>query len=80
MHIQPITWKSDKVNHLLIGSTNGLLSHIEMYVCMSNSIRNGYEITSNIKGFIKQYALGLENAKCKAQECLNSYAMSLILQ
>ena len=79
MHIQPITWKSDKANHLLIGSTNGLLSHIEMYVCISNSIRNGYEITSNIKGFIKQNVIGLDNAKLKAQECLNTYAMCVIL-
>jgi hypothetical protein len=80
MHIQPITWTADNTNHLLIGNTNGLLSHIEMYVCMSNSICNGYEITSNIRGFVKQHALGLDNAKYKAQECLNAYAMSLILQ
>lgn len=78
MHIQPITWKSDKANHLLIGSTDGLLSHIEMYVSMSNSICNGYEITSNIKGFITQNAIGLDNAKFKAQECLNTYAMCVI--
>jgi hypothetical protein len=80
MHIQPIFWRSDKANHLLIGSTNGLLSHIEMYVCMSNSIRGGYEITSNIKGFDKQYAIGVDSAKLKAQECLTAYAMCLILQ
>jgi len=80
MHIQPIFWRSEKTHHLLIGTTNGLLQHVEIYVSLSNSIRNGYEITSNIKGFETQYVIGLENTKSRAQECLNSYAMSLILQ
>jgi hypothetical protein len=80
MHIQPICWRSGKDNHLLIGNTNGLLSHIKMYISNSNSICNGYEITSNIQGFKKQQVYGLEHAKRRAQDCLNSYAMSLILQ
>ncbi len=79
MHIQPIFWQSDKSKLLLIGTTNGLLTHIEMYVSRSNSVCNGYEITSNIQSFVKQHVIGLENAKLKAQEFLNSYAMSLIV-
>lgn len=79
MHIQPICWQSDKTSHLLIGTTNGLLSHIEMYVSRSNSICNGYEITSNIQGFVKQQAFGIENAKLRAQELFNTYALSLIV-
>ncbi len=79
MHIQPVCWRSDKTNQLLIGTTNGLLSHIEMYLTLSKETDNEYEITSTIRGFIKQQVPGLENAKLKAQECLNSYAMSLIV-
>jgi hypothetical protein len=79
MHIQPICWQRDKTNQLLIGTTNGLLSHIEMYVALSNSNCNEYEIASNIQGFIKLRAIGMENAKLMAQEFLNSYAMSLIV-
>jgi hypothetical protein len=79
MHIQPISWQKDKTNQLLIGTTNGLLSHIEMYITSLVNKCNEYEISSNIQGFAKQRAIGIENAKSKAQELLNSYAMSLIL-
>lgn len=79
MHIQPISWQKDKTNQLLIGTTNGLLSHIEMYITSPANKRNEYEISSNIQGFSKQKAIGMENAKLKAQALLNSYAISLIV-
>jgi hypothetical protein len=79
MHIQPISWQKDKTSQLLIGTTNGLLSHIEMYITSPVNKCNEYEISSNIQGFSKHRAIGMENAKLRAQELLNSYAMSLIV-
>ena len=79
MHVQPIQWEYiGKADCLWLGTTNGLLSHIEMKI-ISEKNENEYLITSNIRGFENQNSFGIENAKRKAQELLNSYAISLII-
>lgn len=79
MHIQPIHWEYiGKADCLWLGTTNGLLSHIEMKIVPGEK-ENEYIITSNITGFEKQNSLEIEHTKRKAQELLNSYAFSLII-
>lgn len=79
MHVQPIRWKYiGKADCLWLGTTNGLLSHIEMKIVPGEK-ENEYLITSNITGFENQNSFEIENTKRKAQDLLNSYAISLII-
>ncbi|MFM9908523.1 MAG: hypothetical protein ACKVOW_04205 [Chitinophagaceae bacterium] len=79
MHIQPIHWKYiGKADCLWLGTTNGLLSHIEMKIIPGEK-ENEFLIFSNITGFEVQRLIEIENTKRKAQELLNSYAFSLII-
>ena len=79
MHIQPICWSFAEERQCWIGKTNGLLSHIEMQVIPLHSAFQECLIDSSITGFKKYTVIGVERAKEKAQELLNSYAMSLII-
>lgn len=79
MHVQPIQWEYiGKAGCLWLGTTNGLLSHIEMKI-VSGKNENEYLIISNIRGFENQTSFEIENTKRKAQDLLNSYAISLII-
>lgn len=79
MYVQTISWKYlGQGDCLWLGNTNGLLSHITMHINTTKK-ENEYSIHSNIHGFMVQKVSGLENAKVKAQELLNSYALSIII-
>jgi hypothetical protein len=80
MHVQPLSWEyigNEKC--LWLGKTNGLLSHVEIFISASLNAHDEYVISSSINGFENNYCLGIDNAKTRAQDLLNSYAISLIL-
>ena len=79
MQIQPIHWYYAEQQKCWIGKTNGLFSHIQMRVMPLHSVFEECLLDSSISGFRMQTVIGIDNAKQKAQEYLNSYAMSLII-
>jgi hypothetical protein len=79
MQIQPISWHYAKEKQCWIGKTNGLLSHVEMVVTPLHSAFQECLLEATIAGFKSHTVVGIDNAKTKAQEYLNTYAMSLII-
>lgn len=80
MNVQPISWEYQKTGQgVWLGKTNGLLSHIEICITPTCYINDEYQISATIRGFTNEFAIGIDQAKSKAQELLNSYALSLIL-
>jgi len=80
MHVQPISWEYiGEEKCLWLGKTNGLLSHIKIYIIPKEKVSDEYLISANINGFVTHTTWGIEKTKAKAQDLLNSYAISLIL-
>lgn len=80
MQIQPLVWEYVGTQHCLWrAATNGLLSHVSFFITISNVTTDEYLVRTDINGIANEKCIGLEAAKARAQQLLNSYALWLIL-
>lgn len=79
MQIQPLIWKYiGHSNCLWEGSTRGILGHIRIEIAYTGE-SEVYSIQSDFRGIENTKCYGVFNAKEKAQDMINSYAMSLTI-
>lgn len=79
MQIQPLIWRYiGHSNCLWEGSTRGLLGHIRFEIAYTGESEI-YSVQSDFRGIDNTSCEGVFNAKVKAQELLNSYAISLTI-
>ena len=62
------------------GRAIGLLSHVSFFITLTGSHPEEYLIRTDTNGIANEACIGLENAKAKAQELLNSYTLTLIFE
>jgi len=58
---------------------DGLLSHVSFFITLRGSSGDEYLVRTDLNGIANETCNGLEAAKAKAQELLDAYAFSLIL-
>lgn len=81
MQTKALTWEYIGKEHCLWkGRTIGMLSHVSFFITLKENEQDEYLIRTDSKGIANETCIGLENAKAKAQELLNSYTLSLIFQ
>lgn len=81
MQIKSIIWEYVGSEHCLWrGKTDGLLSHILFFITLTGKDPEEYLVRTDTNGIPNEICIGLEKAKAKAQEFLNSYAFSLIIE
>lgn len=80
MQIRPLIWSYVGTEHCLWkGVADGLLSHVTFFVTVHNAATDEYLVRTDLNGVANEKCVGLDAAKVKAQDMLNSYAFSLIL-
>ncbi|MBS1635410.1 MAG: hypothetical protein JST26_05760 [Bacteroidetes bacterium] len=80
MQIRPLIWEYIGTEHCLWrGTADGLLSQVSFFVTLSSKAKDEYLVRCDLNGIANEICIGLEAAKIKAQDLLNSYAISLIL-
>lgn len=80
MQIRPLIWEYIGTEHCLWrGMADGLLSHVSFFITLRGSSGDEYLVRTDLNGIANETCNGLEAAKAKAQELLDAYAFSLIL-
>lgn len=81
MQIKAIQWEYMGQEHCLWkGRAIGLLSHVSFFITLTGNHPEEYLIRTDTNGIANETCIGLEQAKVKAQELLNSYTIGLIFQ
>lgn len=79
MQLRPLIWEYIGSQECLWrGVADGLLSHASFFITGTTQT-NEYLVHTELNGIDQVTCKGLETAKDKAQELLNSYAFSLII-
>ena len=80
MQIKQLEWEYVGSEHCLWrGKVDGLLSHVLFFITPTGRDPEEYLVRTDMDGISNEVCIGLEKAKAKAQELLNSYAFSLII-
>lgn len=81
MQVKKLTWEYIGKEHCLwTGKLEGFLSHIQFFITPTGRDRQEYFIRTDINGIPNETCMGLENAKKKAQDLLNSYAIGMMFE
>lgn len=81
MQIRIISWEYIGNEHCLWrGKTDGLLSHIQFFITTTERDNEEYLVRTDTNGIANEICIGIEKAKAKAQEMLNGYAFSFIIE
>lgn len=81
MQVKALTWEHiGKENCLWKGTLDGLFSHIQFFITPTDRDPDEFLIRTDLNGIPNETCIGLENAKKKAQDLLNSYAIGMILE
>lgn len=81
MQIKKIMWEYIGKEHCLWrGKTDGMLCHIIFFITPTGRDQEEYLVRTDTNGIANEICIGLEMAKAKAQELLNTYALSLIIE
>ncbi|MCC7302390.1 MAG: hypothetical protein IT233_07100 [Bacteroidia bacterium] len=81
MQVKIISWEYIGKEHCLWkGKTDGMLCHVHFFITPTGRDREEYLMRTDTNGIANEICIGLEKAKAKAQELLNTYALSLIIE
>lgn len=81
MQVKIISWEYIGKEHCLWrGKTDGILCHIIFFITPTGRDQEEYMVRTDTNGIANEICIGLEKAKAKAQELLNTYALSLIIE
>lgn len=80
MQIKELTWEYvGEDNCLWVGKLDGMFGNIRFFISQANCDPAKYYLRNDINGVPDETCLGLDKAKKKAQDLLNSYAIGLTL-
>lgn len=80
MQVKSISWKYVGKEHCLwAGKPEGIFSQMLFFITSTGNDPEEYLVRTDVNGIANETCIGLEKAKAKAQELLNSYALSLLI-
>jgi hypothetical protein len=81
MQVKSITWEYVGKEHCLWKSkTDGMLCNVQFFITSTGKDPEEYLLRTDTNGIANDTCIGLEKTKAKAQDLLNSYALSLIIE
>jgi hypothetical protein len=81
MQVKSLIWEYiGKENCLWKGKIEGLFCHIEFFITPTKRDPEEFLIRTDANGIGNETCIGVDNAKRKAQELLNNYAIGLIIE
>lgn len=80
MQVKSLKWEYVGNEHCLWrGRTNGIPCHVQFFITLTEKDLDEYLIRTDTNGIANATCIGLDGAKAKAQELLNSYVLTLII-
>lgn len=81
MQVKKISWEYVGKEHCMWrGKTDGMFCHVIFFITPTGRDQEEYLVRTDTNGIANEVCIGLENAKAKAQELLNVYVLTLIIE